>query len=50
VDDDDSRAAVQAAGSDVLTGKQEKVFLKGREEKIEVFEVIGIKSEKGEES
>jgi adenylate cyclase len=45
-----SSATIHAAGSDVLTGKREKVHLKGREEEIEVFEVLGLKSEKGEES
>jgi len=45
-----SSATVHAVGSDVLTGKREKVFLKGREGEIEVFEVIGLKSEKGGES
>ncbi len=45
-----SSATIHAAGSDVLTGKREKVLLKGREEEIEVFEVMGLKSEKGGES
>lgn len=42
-----SSATVHTAGSDVLTGRREKVFLKGREGEIEVFEVIGLKSAKG---
>jgi len=42
-----SSATIHAAGSDVLTGRKEKVILKGREEEIEVFEVIGLKDEKG---
>lgn len=33
---------------DVLTGKKEKIMIKGREGDIEVFEVIGLKSGKGE--
>jgi class 3 adenylate cyclase/CHASE2 domain-containing sensor protein len=45
-----SSATVHAAGSNVLTGKREKVFLKGREGETEVFEVIGLKLEKGGES
>jgi adenylate cyclase len=43
-----SSAAIQAAGPDVLTGKEEKVIVKGREGAIEVFEVIGLKAGKGE--
>jgi adenylate cyclase len=42
-----SHATIHAAGPDVLTGKQEKVMLKGREEEIEVFEVIGLARGKG---
>ncbi|MGZ3613724.1 MAG: CHASE2 domain-containing protein [Thermodesulfobacteriota bacterium] len=45
-----SSATIHAAGSDVLTGKRERVFLKGREREIEVFEVMGLKLEKGGES
>jgi len=45
-----SNATVHAAGSDVLTGKRERVLLKGREGEVEVFEVIGLKSEKGGKS
>ena len=42
-----SSATIQATGSGVLTGRKEKVILKGREGEIEVFEVIGLKEEKG---
>ena len=45
-----SSATIHAVGSDVLTGRREKVLLKGREEEIEVFGVMGLKSEKGGES
>ena len=44
-----SSATIHAAGPDVLTGKEEKVIVKGREGEIEVFEVIGFKPEKGGE-
>jgi hypothetical protein len=32
----------------VLTGKEEKIMIKGREGDIKVFKVIGLKSGKGE--
>ena len=38
---------IQAAGPCVLTGRSEKTTVKGREGYIEVFEVIGVTSEKG---
>ncbi len=44
-----SSATIHAVDQDVLTGRQEKVTVKGREGKIEVFEVIGIQTEKGGE-
>ncbi len=37
-----SRATVEAAGSGVLRGADAKIFLRGRSEPIEVFEVIGV--------
>jgi adenylate cyclase len=43
-----SSAAIQAAGPDVLIGKEKKVIVRGREGVIEVFEVIGLKTGKGE--
>ncbi len=42
-----SQATLHSAGPVVLTGKQRKVMLKGREEEIEVIEVIGLAREKG---
>jgi adenylate cyclase len=42
-----SSATIHAAGPEVLTGRREKVVLKGREGEIEAFEVIGLKGEKG---
>jgi adenylate cyclase len=44
-----SSATIGAAGPDVLTGKRERMTVKGREGYVEVFEVIGVKSEKGGE-
>jgi len=43
-----SSDTIHAAGSSVLTGKKERIMVKGKEEEIEVFEVIGLKSGKGE--
>ena len=37
-----SGATVNAAGRGVLTGRREKVLLKGRKEYVEIFEVIGM--------
>jgi adenylate cyclase len=45
-----SAATIREAGPEVFTGKHERIFLKGREEEIEVFEVIGFQTEKGGES
>jgi class 3 adenylate cyclase len=42
-----SSDTIHAASSTVSTGKREKVSVKGREGHIEVFEVIGLKPEKG---
>lgn len=39
---------INAASWDVLTGKEEKIMIKGREGDIKVFKVIGLKSGKGE--
>ena len=42
-----SSDTINAGGSAILTGKREKIAVKGREGSIEVFEVIGLKPEKG---
>ncbi len=42
-----SSDTINAANSTASTGKREKVSVKGREGHIEVFEVIGLKPEKG---
>jgi adenylate cyclase len=42
-----SSDTIHAASSAASTGKREKISVKGREGYIEVFEVIGLKSEKG---
>jgi class 3 adenylate cyclase len=42
-----SGATINAAGRGVLTGRREKVLLKGREEYVEIFEVIGMELERG---
>jgi class 3 adenylate cyclase len=42
-----SSATIDAVGPSVITGRREKVTVKGREEYVEVFEVIGRKTEKG---
>jgi adenylate cyclase len=42
-----SSATIHAVGPSVVTGRREKVTVKGREEYVEVFEVIGLKIEKG---
>jgi adenylate cyclase len=44
-----SSATIQAVGPSVVTGRRERVTVKGREEYVEVFEVIGLKTEKGEQ-
>ena len=44
-----SRATIDAAGPGVLTGRQEKMPVKGREGYVEVFEVIDLRPEKGEQ-
>lgn len=44
-----SSATIQAAGSSVVTGKQEKVTVKGRKEYAQVYEVIGLRSKEGEQ-
>lgn len=38
-----SQCTIDAAGEDVITGRQEKVQVKGREVPLEVFEVIGLR-------
>lgn len=43
-----SGATISAAGSGVLTGKREKVSIRGRDEQLEVFEVIDLQPEIGE--
>ncbi len=45
-----SAATITAAGPGVLTGKKQKVSLKGRDRPVEVFEVIGLGPERGGES
>lgn len=42
-----SSATINAGGPGVVTGRQEKVTVKGMKEYVEVFEVIGLKTEKG---
>jgi adenylate cyclase len=42
-----SRATVDAAGPGVVTGRQEKVLVKGREGYVEILEVIGLEPERG---
>ena len=42
-----SGATINAAGRGVLTGRREKVLLKGREEYVEIFEVIDMELEGG---
>jgi len=37
-----SKACVAAAGEGVITGKQETIKVKGKDEPIEVFEVLGL--------
>jgi len=44
-----SSATIQAAGPSVVTGKQEKVTVKGRKEYAQVYEVIGLRSKEGEQ-
>ncbi len=41
-----SRTTIHEAGPGVVTGRQEKVIVKGREEYVEVLEVIGLESER----
>jgi adenylate cyclase len=43
-----SGATIIAAGPGVLTGKREKVSIRGRDEQLEVFEIIGLQPEEGE--
>jgi adenylate cyclase len=43
-----SSATIKAAGPGVVTGRRDKVLVKGREGYVEVFEVIGLESERGE--
>jgi adenylate cyclase len=42
-----SSATIDAVGPSVITDRREKVTVKGREEYVEVFEVLGMKTEKG---
>jgi class 3 adenylate cyclase len=42
-----SKATVEAAGGAVLTGGQDIVNVKGRGEPVEVYEVVGVRPEKG---
>jgi adenylate cyclase len=44
-----SEATIAAAGPGVLTGKKEKLHLKGRKEPVEAFEVIGMERDRGGE-
>ncbi|HEY5291197.1 MAG TPA: adenylate/guanylate cyclase domain-containing protein [Burkholderiales bacterium] len=39
-----SKATVDAAGAGVITGKQERVKVKGKDELIEVFEILGFET------
>jgi adenylate cyclase len=39
-----SRATVNAAGTGVITGKQETIKVKGKDEPIDVFEILGLES------
>jgi adenylate cyclase len=45
-----SQAVLDAAGPGVLTGKRGRIPIKGREEEVEVIEVIGLDPEEGEET
>jgi len=40
-----SKACVAAAGEGVITGKQETIKVKGKDEALEVFEILGLESE-----
>jgi class 3 adenylate cyclase len=42
-----SSVTIQAAGSSVMTGKQENVTVKGRKEYVQVYEVIGLRPKEG---
>ena len=42
-----SRACVDAAGEGVITGKQETIKVKGKDEPIEVFEILALKPPAG---
>ena len=42
-----SSATIQAAGPSVVTGRQEKVTVKGRKEYAQVYEVIGLRPKEG---
>jgi class 3 adenylate cyclase len=44
-----SSATIQAAGPSVVTGKEEKVTVKGRKEYAQVYEVIGLRPKEGEQ-
>jgi adenylate cyclase len=44
-----SSATLEAAGPGVSIGKSGKMPVKGREKYVEVFEVIGLRTEKGGE-
>ena len=43
-----SRELIDSAGGKVITGKHEWVKVKGREQAIEVFEILGMENEEGE--
>jgi adenylate cyclase len=43
-----SSATINAAGPGVVTGRRDKVLVKGREGYVEIFEVIGLEPERGE--
>jgi adenylate cyclase len=45
-----SSATIEAAGAGVVTGRREKVPVKGREGYVEIWEVIGLEPEGGEKS
>jgi adenylate cyclase len=45
-----SSATINAGGPGVVTGRREKVLVKGREKYVEVLEVIDLKPERGGES
>jgi adenylate cyclase len=43
-----SKATLDAAGSGVVTGKREMIKVKGKDEAIDVFEILGLESSDGQ--